>query len=202
LDFKDDLFNLESDLSGDQVAELVSIKSSIDGLANFIQMTQYPGLLAKLDQVIAALSTVNGSIGALSTIVASFTPQLNSLIALSTTISGLISLTNGALAGFTTANHNDFIALINVMTGFASTNHLDLFFLNNTCALQATHADALATQGILNTLATHTDVSATNTVLGSTETRVADIQSKVASLNTKLATFQINGSGQLRTTLL
>jgi len=213
LNFENGLFSAITSSTSDVVGVLDVIRDDLSNLGTYLQYDSIPQILTKLDTIITSLATIDGSIGGLTTVVATFSPKLDALVTSSATMASELPVINASIAAQSVLQHNDSIALINVLSSFAAVNHVDLTSFatqnhtdNNFLALGInnlnTTCGTLGKQSTLTTLATHTDVSDTNTALGGIETQLADLQSKSASINTKLATFQINGGGQLRTTLV
>jgi hypothetical protein len=177
--------------------DLVEIRSKDQEFYDYVEDTLASSITSRLDTINESVLAVDGSVGGLISLVGFTNNKLDDLIGLVTGTNTVLGNILTALEGFVASNHADFVALANVAVLVGDVAHDDALDLKSSA-----HTDALDIIAKLNLLATHTDVSATNTALGGIDSKLGDIQSDVDALRVKLATFAINGSSQLRVTLL
>ncbi len=153
--------------------------TSLSTLISGTVVSHIDSVTSAVNLVKAAVDSVNASVTAQTSVIATMDSHIVSGNATLTTIASTLatiqtSLTtiNTSIAAFQAAAHADVTAQINAATSISGIAHTD-------------------SNAVFNGL------GIINTTLGTLAT-----QSTASAINTKLATFQINGSGQLRTTLL
>lgn len=177
----DDLVQLHDDNIQviDGLSQLHDDNTSLDTLISGPVITHIDSVTSAVNLVKAAVDAVDASITAQTSIIATMdghivtgNATLTTIASTLATIQTTLTTINASIAAFQAAAHADVVAQVNVATSVGAIAHAD-------------------SNDVLNELTT------IDTTLGSLAT-----QTTASAIESLLSAFQINGSGQLRTTLI